>query len=181
MKTFDRAMEVLLDHEKGYVNNPKDPGGATNFGISIRYARQVGDLDGDGFAEFDLDRDGDIDIEDIRKMKPEDAIKEYRRLWDKYHYDRLMAPVAIKIFDLAINMWFPAAHKVLQRALWSMGQRVAIDGILGQETIRATNIVNIDCLMAAIRSEAAAYYRSIVAKNPKMEWALNGWINRAMS
>jgi len=55
MARFEDALPTVLRHEGLYSEDPADPGGATNYGISLRFLRQLGDTDGDGFAEGDLD------------------------------------------------------------------------------------------------------------------------------
>lgn len=73
------------------------------------------------------------------------------------------------------------AHWCLQRALHACGFRlVAIDGILGPQTINAANAVKPQAaLLAALRTEAAAYYRELARADPNRERFLTGWLNRA--
>ena len=158
---FRHAVEFVLKHEGGYVNDPQDPGGETKYGISKRSYPQ----------------------RDIRNLTREQAIEIYRQdWWDRYGYDRIRSlDVAAKVFDLAVNMGAPAAHRCLQRALHACGQRhVAVDGILGPQTIGAANDVKPRAaLLAALRAEAAAYYRGLVERRPELKRYENGWLNRA--
>ncbi len=73
------------------------------------------------------------------------------------------------------------AHRLIQRALRSAGRDVIEDGLLGPKTIAAINAVDVSDLLAALKSEAAGYYRSIAASNPKQRKFLKGWLNRAYS
>lgn len=160
---FEYAVNVVLEHEGGYVNDPKDPGGATQWGISLRFLKQLGHEVGD------LDGDGDIDVDDIRSMTREQAVAIYReRFWDKYRYGEIDdLALATKVFDLAVNMGSNRAHRLLQRALHAVGQRdVVVDGILGSKTRKAANAACPGALLAALRSEAAGYYRSLVLRDP---------------
>jgi len=174
---FDAAIRYLLDHEGGYVDDPHDPGGATNYGISLRY------LKGQGLAVGDFDDDGDIDIDDIRAMSKTDAEKIYRdQWWDKYQYGKLHDQrIATKVLDLAVNMGAHQAHKLLQRAVRSCGSPVAEDGILGEKTFFAVNGTDGACLLTALRSEAAGYYRTLVTEHGDFERFITGWLNRAYS
>lgn len=173
---FRAAVEVVLGHEGGFVDHPADPGGATNWGISLRFLRSQ------GYDVGDVDCDGDIDAEDVRKLTREQAIEFYRKYWwDQYRYERINdQTIAIKVFDLAVNMGSGNAHKVLQRALHTVGMRyVEVDGVIGPQTIGAVNQANPAALLAAIRLEAAAFYRERVASNRKLAPFERGWLNRA--
>lgn len=181
-KTFIQAVETVLAHEGGFVNDPVDPGGATNWGVSLRFMVAVGeiDLDGDGFADFDFDHDGDIDADDVRAMTRDDAIRVYRdHWWNKYGYDALPAGIGAKVFDLAVNMGARQAHKLLQRACRACGANVTDDGILGPVT--RTVIADTDqwALLTALRSEAAGFYRGLVIAKPQFEKFVAGWLRRA--
>ena len=110
---FSAAIKTVLKHEGGFVNDPDDPGGATNWGISLRF------LKGQGLEVGDVDHDGDIDADDILKMSQSDAIAIYRQaFWVKNGYGSFPDHrVAAKTFDLCVNMGPRQAHKILQRAI----------------------------------------------------------------
>lgn len=159
---FDVAIEKVLHHEGGYVDDPADPGGETKFGIS---KRSYPDLD-------------------IANLTREEAIAIYRRdWWERYGYGRLReVGVAVKVFDLSVNVGPRQAHTMLQQALHAVGYRdVAIDGIIGPQTITAANAAPEAPLLAALRAEAAAYYRQLIEKNPRLARFERGWLNRAYS
>jgi lysozyme family protein len=180
---FEKALKVLLPHEGGFGDDPADPGGATNFGVSLRFLRTLGDLDRDGYRDGDLDRDGDVDVEDIRAMTKERAVELYRaQWWDRYAYGRIGdETVAIKVFDLAVNMGAYQAHLVAQRALRACGTRVAEDGVLGPRTRAALDAWPPRPILPALRAEAAGFYRALVAIRPKLDRFLAGWLDRAYS
>lgn len=177
---YARALEVVLKHEGKFSNDPNDPGGATNYGISLRLARRLGDLDGDGELDLDLDDDGDVDIDDIRLLTPEKAGVVYRHVWwDRYGYGRLHLTLAVKVFDLAVNMGAKQSHRCTQRALRACGYTLAEDGVLGPKTLSAILGVRPELLVIPLRSEAAGFYRGLVARRPASEKYLAGWLNRA--
>ena len=157
---FLRAVEVVLEHEGGYVNDPHDPGGETKYGISkLSYPHL-----------------------DIANLTREQAIEIYRRdWWDTYGYWRFASPdIAIKVFDLSVNVGPRRAHVMLQRALHAVGRRdVVVDGIIGPQTISAANAAPPDALLAALRAEAAAYYRQLIERNPTLKKYERGWMRRA--
>jgi lysozyme family protein len=157
--TFNRAIEIVLKHEGGYVSHPADPGGETNFGISKRSHPDV----------------------DIKNLTREKAIEIYHQKYWLPVYDRLPAEIAIKVFDASVNMGGKRAHGYLQAALRSVGVTVAIDGALGPKTEAAVESVNERELLAAYRSELAGHYRLVAKVRPDMDVFLEGWLRRAYS
>jgi lysozyme family protein len=160
---FERAVAKLLGDEGGYVNNPEDPGGATKFGISRR----------------------DYPNLDIPALTRSEAVAiYYRDWWRHYRYSELPGLIGAKLFDLAVNIGPEHAMKCLQRALRACGRRVEEDGVLGRATITAASAANRLALVAALRSEAAGYYRVLAATSRGRREDgdrdfLCGWLNRA--
>ena len=166
MSEFLPAVERTLAHEGGYSNDPEDPGGETRWGISRRWARSVGlpDLD-------------------IRGLSREAAIEFYRNhWWDEYHYgDLIDQRIAEEVFDMSVVAGPGASHLCLQRALWSVSYvardpalRVKADGVLGPITRATANRAPAHCLLAALKSEHAGYFRDL--DKPRFE---AGWEARA--
>lgn len=109
--TFDKAVEFVLEREGGYVNDPTDAGGETNFGISARVYPNVV----------------------IKTLTRSDAIGIYKKdYWDFCNCDQLPPAVAFLVFDAAVNQGQQAAKMMLQKALG-----VRQDGIIGEETVKA--------------------------------------------
>lgn len=179
---FDAAIEVVLKHEGGFSDHPSDPGGATQWGISLRFLKDYTTVDPAEFDRYDIDNDGDIDALDIRGMSRENAVHAYKEaFWDKNDYDRLEHYlVARKIFDLCVNVGSKQAHKIAQRAVRAAsGTPLLEDGILGQKTATAINKADPYALLSALRSEAAGFYRVLAHVDPKLNDFLKGWLNRA--
>ena len=160
---FERAIARLLGDEGGSVDNPADPGGATKFGIS---RREYPDLD-------------------IAALTRAEAIAiYYRDWWQRYRYSDLPGPIGAKLFDLAVNIGPEHAMRCLQRALRACGRRVAEDGVMGRATAAAAAGANQLALAAALRAEAAGYYRTLAAlergrRDGGDREFLSGWLNRA--
>lgn len=178
---FEKAILITLKHEGGFVNDPVDPGGATNWGMSIRYLKDRGDMDKDGWLDGDLDHDGDIDINDIKNMTVEQAVELYRSgFWDKYKYDTIKDfTVAARVFDMTVNMGAKQTGKIVQRALNKLGNKLVVDGAVGPNTFKAINAADPEELMAEIRVEHAQFYLDLIAANPAMAKYKNGWLKRA--
>lgn len=181
MATFESAISLILKHEGGWVNNPNDPGGATNFGISLRF---LADHPHDG----DFDGDGDVDAEDIKNMSVEDAKVVYKKFWwIKYSYGNIAdQTIATKVLDLSVNMGASRAHKLLQQALNSaFGLKLTVDGVLGPASFSILNSIadgdQEQKLITAYCDEAWNFYQRLIAGNPKLNVFQKGWKNRAYS
>ncbi|MGQ4827438.1 glycosyl hydrolase 108 family protein, partial [Enterococcus faecalis] len=114
---FVAACSTVLAIEGGFVDDPKDHGGATKYGISLRFLLAEGtiDADHDGRADFDLDLDDDIDVDDIRMLRRSDATALYFRcFWQPLGGDTFPAPISEMMFDQAVNGGLVAARKLLQ-------------------------------------------------------------------
>lgn len=156
---FNRAIEVVLEHEGDtYTDNPLDRGGPTKFGIAQRW-------------------NPDLDVKNLTRAQ---AIEVYwERHWHGHRYECLPEVIAIKVFDLAVNLGHKTVVTCLQRALRACGLNVTIDGFLGTETCGAATQVDQTALMAALRSEAAGEYRVRVARDGSQAAFRDGWLNRA--
>lgn len=170
---FEYCIAPVLEHEGGLSEDKRDPGGTTQWGISLRFAKQ---------HNIDIDDDGDTDEIDIKSLTVKQAKELYRRYWwDRYRYFAFNdIDVAAKVLDLSVNMGANGAHKVLQRAINSISQeKIKVDGILGGQTFGAANSADPKALRIALREAAKQRYLSILQNNPNMEWARNGWLRRA--
>lgn len=108
---FEQSFEKLIGHEGGYVNNPKDPGGETRYGVSKR----------------------SYPDEDIANLTLDRAKAIYKRdYWDRAQCDKLPPALAFQVFDTAVNSGIGQATRFLQRAVG-----VADDGQVGPLTITA--------------------------------------------
>jgi lysozyme family protein len=150
MSTFDDAFDLLIGNEGGYVDNPKDPGGETMWGVTLRVARAYG-YSGE---MRDLSRDAAKNI----------AKKLY---WDPLKLDQFDGRVAFQIFDANYN----GGHPVI----WMQGAAGAkADGVLGPATIAAVNVT--DPLKFILRWNALRlrYFTSLGT------WGTfgKGWANR---
>lgn len=128
---FDEAFHKLLGHEGGYVNHPNDPGGATNWGITERVARQHGYTG------------------DMRNLPVATAKEIYRKdYWQPVRADELPAAVRYAVFDGAVNSGVRQSARWLQRAVG-----VTDDGAIGPMTLAAVGRFNGDTLLRLILSQ----------------------------
>jgi lysozyme family protein len=128
MQTVEEIASEIVRREGGYVNDPDDPGGATNYGVTIHTMRRLG---------LDLDKDGDVDAADVRRITKAQAIDIFK----EYYFvrpgiARLPEALHASLFDMYVNAGSHAV-KILQRLLAAFGRKVGVDGKIGPQTIDA--------------------------------------------
>jgi len=156
MKTdWDDAIAFVLAQEGGYVNDPNDPGGETNFGISKK-----------AFPTLD-----------IKNLTVEHAKTLYRHhYWDACQCDKLPRAIAIGLFDSAVNQGVGTAIKILQRALGGL----TVDGVIGPKTIAAANAATPRKQAVTLAQRLVAYHE-LMSNRPQLNvFALN-WFHRVVS
>lgn len=110
-KTYESALTRLLSHEGGYTNHSSDPGGPTNFGITIYDARRYA-------AEFGWIVDRKVEASDVRAMPISFAKRVYRaKYWDSQRCDELEPGVDYAMFDYGVNSGVGRSGRVLRRIL----------------------------------------------------------------
>jgi len=177
---FDFAIPLILKAEgfrpghTGLVDDPDDPGGPTNYGVSLRALRKLGPLVGD------FDGDGDVDADDISFMTYDDAVNIYKGWYWRPEFDVLHREVAYRLADHWVNAGPTAMARVAQRAIRAMLRPIEVDGKYGAKTNSAIELCGTN-ILPAIRSERAGFYRELIAKNATFEKYRNGWLNRAYS
>lgn len=192
---YANAVRHVLEIEGGFVDDPKDRGGATKYGISLRFLASEGafDADGDGRADFDLDMDGDIDGQDVRKLTPGDAIYLYHRcFWVAIDAESFPVPIGEAMFDQAVNAGRSAARKLLQQAINDLISRhrfrsikLKVDGAIGPmtraqlDTMVRHPAIGIFGVVEAYRDAVKDRYHAIVQNNPSQARFLKGWLKRA--
>lgn len=127
MISVAQIAKEIVAREGGYVNDPADPGGATNFGVTIHTMRRLG---------LDLNRDGRIDTADVKRLTREQAeeifVTEY---FERPRISALPEMLQASVFDMYVNAGSNAV-KILQRMLADMGHDIEADGAIGPQTIR---------------------------------------------
>jgi len=123
-----RIAGEIVAREGGYVNDPDDPGGATKYGITIHTMRRLG---------LDLDRDGDVDAQDVARLSPAQAVDIFvQHYFVAPRIAELPEPLQASVFDMYVNAGHNAV-KILQRLLVQMGETLVVDGAIGPRTVAA--------------------------------------------
>ena len=128
MQTVDQIAFAIVAREGGFVDDPDDPGGATKFGVTIHTMRNLG---------LDLDRDGDVDVADVRSLTQAQATDIFvQHYYKRPHIDRLPSELQASVFDMYVNAGGNAV-KILQRVLREFGADISVDGSLGPQSFAA--------------------------------------------
>jgi lysozyme family protein len=142
--TYDEALRRLLAHEGGYTNHPSDPGGPTNFGITIYdYRKYV---------------KPNATATDVRAMTVGEAKAIYRkRYWDAQRCDELPAGVDYSVFDYGVNSGIGRSGKVLRRVVGLLDTT----HVVTDEVLRAVAKRDPKALVVAINDERLAFLKHL--------------------
>ena len=144
MSNFEKCLEIILHHEGGYVNHPKDPGGETNLGVTKRVYEEWGGT------------------KDMKDLTVEDVAPIYKKnYWDKVRGDDLPNGLDLCIFDFAVNAGPGRAAKMIQKMIG-----VTVDGGIGPNTLRALGLYEEEVggvaeVILEYQKQRQAYYESL--------------------
>lgn len=134
-KVFDLCANELMISEGGYVNDPKDPGGETKYGVSKRAYPN----------------------EDIKNMTEARAKQIFKRdFWDKCKCGELPDCVSIIVSDCAYNSGCSRAIKLLQKTV-----KTTEDGIIGKMTLSAVSKMDKQKLLWEYRENRLNFLKSL--------------------
>jgi len=175
----DIAREIVA-REGGFSNDPDDPGGPTNYGVTVHTMRRLG---------LDLNEDGRIDAADVRVLTRAHAVSIFvEHYFRGPRIDRLPQALQASVFDMYVNSGAQAV-KILQRLFCEMRIDVSVDGVIGPQTIKAAKQAAAaapDHLVDAYGIARRNYYYDLAEKRPtsrkyarRRDGGKGGWITRA--
>ena len=156
-KRFQECIDIVLEHEGGYVNDQFDPGGETKYGISKRAFPNI----------------------DIQAITKQEAIRlYYEYYWVRVKGDQIISnELALQVFDMAVNAGPGVAIELLQKML-----NTKVDGIIGPKTLAAMDSYpSVAGMIERYKYLRLKYYAVLIHKNPPLHRYLMGWINRIES
>jgi len=172
MADFTVFLPSLLKLEGGFADNPSDPGGATNKGVTLETFR--------GCAQILLGIEPTLD--NLRDLTDTQAGVIYKVLyWDKAQGDNIASQkLANMVCDFYVNAG-RRATKLLQTVLNGMGARLAVDGVLGPASLEALASAAHDEVCRRYTQGRIDYYHGLVEERPGLIVFLDGWVNRVNS
>ena len=156
----------ILKWEGGYVNDKNDKGGATNMGVTISTWKRCG---------YDKDKDGDIDVSDLKLLSKSDVIYKVLKpcYWDRWKADNINSQ---SVANILVDWVWGSGKFGITIPQQLLG--VEVDGIVGEQTLKAVNDRNPFILFGMIKERRAKFYKDIVARDATQAKFLKGWINR---
>lgn len=180
MVSVRQIAEEIVAREGGFVNDPDDPGGATNHGVTIHTMRRLG---------VDVTGDGAVNVADVRALSRDQAVDIFiTHYFERPRIGALPEPLQSSVFDMYVNAGSNAI-RILQQLLRDIGVNVTVDGIIGPQTIKATAQAMRaapDHLVDAYGIARRNYYFRLADKRPASRkyartraGGKGGWIKRA--
>jgi len=142
-ENWQASIDAVLDHEGGYVNDPRDNGGMTNLGVTKR--------------AWEAWVDHPVDEAEMRSLTPALVEPFYKvGYWDACKCDELPLGIDYAVFDFAVNSGVGRASKTLQEAVGA-----SVDGVIGRNTIAIARNYNPAELIELFSAEKEKFYRSL--------------------
>ena len=155
-ENFDECLAHVLESEGGYVNNPQDPGGETNLGVTKRVWQD--------WVKRELHDD------EMRHLTPEMVGPLYRqKYWDAIQGDVLPSGLDLCLFDSAVNVGVSRAVRFVQRSVGAVE-----DGEMGPQSLDLVKAKNTTVLIADVCAQREMHYKSL----PTFGTFGKGWMAR---
>jgi lysozyme family protein len=158
----------VLQWEGGFVNDPLDRGGATNKGVTIACFKSMG---------FDNDGDGDIDIDDLRRLSDDQAFAIMKKLyWNRWHADEIENQ---SIAEILVDFVWGSGKWGIVVPQGALG--LVADGVVGPKTLAVVNGRNQEEIFNTIKASRLIFIENIIKNNPSQVRFERGWKNRINS
>lgn len=180
MRNVREIAREIVAREGGFVNDPDDPGGATNHGVTLATLGRLG---------IDLDGDGRVSEADLRRLTRAQAIDIFiEHYFHRPRLSQLPETLHPPVFDMYVNAGANAV-KILQRLLNEMGHDLTADGVIGPMTAAAARraaATDAGLLADAYGIARRNYYYALADARPasrkyvrRRDGGKGGWITRA--
>jgi lysozyme family protein len=158
---FPRAHEVIAKWEGGYSDHPSDPGGATNYGITIGV-----------LSEW---RGRPVSKDEVKALTYSEALRIFRaRYWEPLRCSAMPAPIALMTYNTGVNSGIKRGAEFLQECLNKQGAGLEVDREIGELTLAAVSKADATQLIQDYAARYESFYRSL-GTFPTFG---KGWLNR---
>ena len=165
MARLETLWPFILSWEGGFANVPGDRGGATKYGVTISTWKAQG---------YDKDGDGDIDVNDLKLITPEDAMRICRlNFWNRWKADQINNQ---SIANILVDWVWGSGKYGITIPQQMLG--VKPDGVVGPKTIAALNAQNPRDFFYKLWQRRKKYLYDICVNRPANYKFLDGWLNR---
>ncbi len=204
---FQKVHAFTAQWEGGLSNHKNDPGGITNYGVSLRWLKQleaevkqdlekqIATCDGSNAWDnpYDYNDDGLVDEKDIKACTKKQAAKlMHDNFWKNLHCESLPLSLALVLYDAAVNMGESRATRILQEVCNVVGEAhldvfeaLKVDGICGPKTITLCATLGefgLDFYAARmVVRQRINFYVNLSRNNQNFAVFLDGWKNRCQS
>lgn len=167
---FENDLSIVLGFEGGYANNPNDPGGATNFGVTQK--------------TYDAFRvTNHLDKQSVEKISQNEVNAIYKGYYNGARCNELEIShpkTSLCHFDCAINQGIAAACYILQRAINAVWHeaKVTTDGVIGPKTLEALKPLRDADVLLEYLNLRKARYDQLIAARPNMGEFKSSWYDR---
>lgn len=181
MQSVSEITDEILNREGGFVNDPDDPGGATNHGVTIQTMRRLG---------LDVTGDGAVTVADVRAMTRAQAGEVFEaEYYTRPGIGRLPQMIQPSLYDMHVHSG-GQAFRLLQNLLNELGELLVVDGVLGPRSIaaahRVADRIGADIMRDAYGIERRRYYYRLADRRAasrkyvrRRDGGKGGWITRA--
>ena len=153
---FEASLKMVLKHEGGFVDHPKDPGGMTNLGVTK--------------AVYDKWIGRESTEEEMRGLTQDDVAPIYKKnYWDKCRCDDLPSGADWSVFDWAVNSGVSRASKALQKIIGAKA-----DGVIGPNTLKAVESADSEVIIQQLTEAREDFYKRLST----FDTFGKGWLNR---
>ncbi len=180
MQSVQDIALAIVAREGGYVNDPADPGGPTNYGVTLATMQRLG---------MDLTGDGQVTDADVQRLSRDQAVQIFvTNYYQQPHIDLLPEILQPSVFDMNVNAG-ATSITLLQRLVSQMGFGCTVDGVVGPQTagaVRNATAAAPDHIVDAYGIARRNYYYALADAHPAMRkyartqsGGKGGWITRA--
>ncbi len=153
---FQPCLEFVLEHEGGWADHPRDPGGATMKGVTMAvYQSYLG---------------RNISKKELRNIPQDHLVDIYKSLyWDKVRCDQLAVGVDLVVFDMAVNSGVSRSARILQRCVGAVP-----DGVIGPKTMALVNGIPAKDIIVKFSDGRENFYKNLST----FDTFGRGWLRR---